>query len=63
MAVCQGAGTNEPSIIASSLGHAEKLGLEPAELDNYLKQIAAVLFAGNELHSTYDIIFDYVSSN
>ncbi|KAG8790020.1 hypothetical protein FRC12_012919 [Ceratobasidium sp. 428] len=39
-------GENEPSIIASLLNHAERLGLESDEIDSYVKQIAATLLSG-----------------
>ncbi|KAG9092234.1 hypothetical protein FS749_015902 [Ceratobasidium sp. UAMH 11750] len=39
-------GENETSIIASLVGHAERLGLESDEIDDYVKHIAATLIAG-----------------
>ncbi|KAJ1300066.1 hypothetical protein OPQ81_002548 [Rhizoctonia solani] len=39
-------GSHEPCIIASLLSHAERLGLQPDEADDYVSQIAMTLFGG-----------------
>jgi hypothetical protein len=47
---------NEPSIIASLLDHAQRLGLEAGEVDDYVKHVAVTLLAGAEL-IYHDIVF------
>jgi hypothetical protein len=49
-------GGNEPSIIASLLDHAERLGVEASEVDDYVKQVAVTLLAGMD-YGYRDILF------
>ncbi|KAG9091481.1 hypothetical protein FS749_016515 [Ceratobasidium sp. UAMH 11750] len=39
-------GSSQPSIVASMLERAAQLGLNPNEVDDYVKQVAVTLFAG-----------------
>jgi hypothetical protein len=41
-------GANEPSVIASSLDHAERLGVEAGDIDDHVKQMSFTLFAGTK---------------
>jgi hypothetical protein len=42
----QARGEDESSIISSMLAHGEQLGLDKNEIDEYTKQAAAILVAG-----------------
>jgi hypothetical protein len=47
----QAKGDREPSIVASSRDQAERLGLEPDEVDDYVKHVAVAIFGGKPLVS------------
>ncbi|KAG8790018.1 hypothetical protein FRC12_012917 [Ceratobasidium sp. 428] len=54
-------GSNEPSIVASMLNHAAQLGLEPDEVEDYVKQVAVTLFGGGTDTTTSALVMFFMA--
>ncbi|KAG9091821.1 hypothetical protein FS749_016223 [Ceratobasidium sp. UAMH 11750] len=50
--------THEPSMVESMLGQAEQLGVEPSEVDDFVKEVAFILFgAGTDTTTNTIMVF------